>query len=62
MQNQKATGGWKGNAYVVFDYFGKTDFKFAGIDISTNKLVMGVRDASGWRVLAQTPKLLRDGQ
>ncbi len=53
VQTQKATGGWKGNAYVIFDYFGKTDFKYAGIDISTNKLVMGVRDASGaggsWR-------------
>ena len=33
-----------------------TDFKFAGIDISTNKLVMGYRDASGWNVVAQTPQ------
>ena len=38
---------------MIFDYFRPTDFKFAGIDISTNKLVMGYRDASGWHVLAQ---------
>ncbi|HKJ56933.1 MAG TPA: Calx-beta domain-containing protein, partial [Nitriliruptoraceae bacterium] len=50
---QKATGGWKANAYVIFDYFSPTDFKFAGIDDSTNKLVMGYRDANGWHVVRQ---------
>ena len=62
VQSQKPTGGWKANAYLIFDYFSPTDFKFAGIDISTNKLVMGVRDASGWRVLAQGPKQMNGGQ
>ena len=38
---QKPTGGWKANAYVLFDYWSPTDFKFAGIDDSTNKLVIG---------------------
>jgi Ca2+-binding RTX toxin-like protein len=46
----KPTGGWKANAYVVFDYYGPEDFKFAGIDDSINKLVIGHRDASGWHV------------
>ena len=32
-----------------------TDFKFAGIDVSTNKLVIGHRDATGWIVDTQTP-------
>ena len=41
----KPTGGWKANAYLIFDYQAQTDFKFAGIDVSTNKLVMGHRDA-----------------
>ena len=50
---EKATGGWKANAYVIFDYFSPTDFKFAGIDDSTNKLVMGYRDATGWHVVRQ---------
>ena len=27
---QKPTGGWKANAYVIFDYWSPTDFKFAG--------------------------------
>jgi hypothetical protein len=49
----QATGGWKANAYVVFDYQGEQDFKFVGIDDSTNKLVMGHRDASGWHVDVQ---------
>ena len=43
----KPTGGWKANAYVIFDYFAPTDFKFAGVDQSTNKLVMGRRTTAG---------------
>ncbi|NMM32681.1 MAG: hypothetical protein HHJ13_01515 [Phycicoccus sp.] len=50
----KPTGGWKANAYVIFDYFGPTDFKFAGVDQSTNKLVMGRRTAAGWIVDVQS--------
>jgi hypothetical protein len=46
----KPTGGFKSNAYVLFDYQSETDFKFAGIDVSTNKLVIGHRDATGWIV------------
>jgi Ca2+-binding RTX toxin-like protein len=46
----KPTGGWNANSFVIFDYQGKDDFKFAGIDVSINKLVMGHRDASGWHV------------
>src|SRR6185295_3810086 len=46
----KPVGGWAANSYLIFDYQGKADFKFAGIDVSTNKLVMGHRDASGWHV------------
>ena len=55
----KPTAGWKANAYVIFDYQSPTSFKFAGIDISVNKLVMGHRDATGWRVLAQVPFLAK---
>ena len=43
----------KANAYIVFDYFSPTDFKFAGVDQSTNKMVIGYRDASGWHTVAQ---------
>ena len=49
----KPTGGWKANAYIIFDYFSPTDFKFAGIDQSTNKMVIGERTATGWWVRAQ---------
>jgi hypothetical protein len=53
----KPTGGWRANAFMIFDYFSKTDFKFAGIDVSTNKLVIGHRTASGWIYDAQaTPR------
>jgi hypothetical protein len=44
----KPTGGWKANAFIIFDYQGRNDFKFAGLDASTNKVVLGHRDASGW--------------
>jgi hypothetical protein len=47
---EKPTAGWKANAYLIFDYFSPTDFKFAGLDESVNKLVVGHRDASGWHV------------
>ncbi|HEX7167002.1 MAG TPA: Calx-beta domain-containing protein [Acidimicrobiales bacterium] len=49
----KPKAGYKANAYVVFDYQGSTDFKYAGIDISTGKVQIGKRTASGWQVLAQ---------
>ena len=32
------------NAYLIFDYFSPTDFKFAGIDVAINKIVIGHRD------------------
>ncbi|MEX0673385.1 MAG: calcium-binding protein, partial [Gaiellaceae bacterium] len=44
----KSLAGWEGNAYVIFDYFSPTDFKFAGINHKTNKLEMGHRTAGGW--------------
>ena len=59
-RSRKPTGGWKANAYVIFDYFCPTDFKFAGIDVSTNKLVIGHRNASGWIVDAKTPRQVSD--
>jgi Ca2+-binding RTX toxin-like protein len=52
---QKPTAGWKANAYVMFDYFSPTDFKFAGIDAATNKMVVGHRTAEGWIIDAQAP-------
>ena len=45
---QKPTAGWGANAYVIFDYFSPTDFKFAGIDAALNKAVLGHRTAQGW--------------
>ncbi|MFN2611440.1 MAG: hypothetical protein ABR507_11310 [Actinomycetota bacterium] len=53
VQVTKPTGGWKGNAYLIFDYQSPTDFKFAGINISTNKAEMGHRTPAGWIVDAQ---------
>ena len=50
----KPTAGWKANAFVMFDYFSPTDFKFAGLDQSTNKIVVGHRTAEGWIIDAQS--------
>ena len=58
---EKPTAGWKANSYIVFDYFDDQDFKFAGINISTNKVEMGYRDASGWHVVTDLPKQLKGG-
>jgi Ca2+-binding RTX toxin-like protein/uncharacterized protein involved in high-affinity Fe2+ transport len=49
----KPTGGYKSNAFMIFDYQSPTDFKFAGVNISNDKMEMGYRDANGWHVIAQ---------
>jgi Ca2+-binding RTX toxin-like protein len=59
---QKPTGGWKANAYVIFDYQSATDFKFAGIDASRDKIQLGHRTAEGWIVDAETPAQIKPGQ
>jgi Ca2+-binding RTX toxin-like protein len=51
----KPISGYKSNAYVVFDYYSETDFKFAGINVSTSKLEIGHRTKDGWHVDVQTP-------
>ncbi|MHC4396737.1 MAG: hypothetical protein ACYS1A_13895 [Planctomycetota bacterium] len=55
----KPTGGWKSDAYIIFDYYSPTDFKFAGVNISINKMQMGHRNASGWVVDVQKPCKLK---
>jgi Ca2+-binding RTX toxin-like protein len=50
---------FKSNAYLIFDYQSPTDFKFAGVNISIDKIQMGYRDETGWHVVAQTPSKLR---
>lgn len=51
----KPTGGYKANAYLIFDYQSPVDFKYAGVNVSTSKLEMGYRDASGWNTVVQAP-------
>ena len=55
ISTQKPTAGWKANSFVLFDYWSPTDFKFAGIDLSTNKMVIGHRTADGWFYDSQSP-------
>jgi Ca2+-binding RTX toxin-like protein len=57
----KPVAGTKANAFLIFDYQGPTDFKYAGIDISLNKLVIGHRTASGWVVDATANAQLKSG-
>jgi hypothetical protein len=59
IQAVKPTGGYKSNSYLIFDYQSPTDFKFAGVNISTDKIEMGHRDENGWHVAVQTPSKLR---
>jgi Ca2+-binding RTX toxin-like protein len=57
----KALAGWKSNAFVIFDYQGPTDFKFAGINLSLNKIQLGHRTPAGWMVDAQANAQLKEG-
>jgi hypothetical protein len=59
---EKPTGGWKANAYVIFDYYSPTDFKFAGINASIDKIQMGHRDETGWHVNVQTGMKIKPGR
>jgi len=52
----KPTAGWKANGYIIFDYHSDIDFKFAGINVSTNKIEMGYVDENGWHYLVQSNK------
>jgi hypothetical protein len=58
----KPLAGYKANAYIIFDYQSPTDFKFSGIDISIDKMVMGHRDAAGWHIDVQVPAQLKPDQ
>jgi hypothetical protein len=54
VNSDKPTRGWKANAYAIFDYQGPTDFKFAGINVSTDKIELGRRTEEGWIVDEQS--------
>ncbi len=47
------------NGYLIFDYQGPDDFKFAGINQKTDKIQVGHRDATGWHVDEQGNMRLR---
>lgn len=57
----KPVAGFKANAYLIFDYYSPTDFKFAGIDVSNNKIQIGQRAAWGFQALASQNMLLKAG-
>jgi hypothetical protein len=46
------SGGSLANAFVIFDYQGANDFKYAGLDATNNLLKIGQRTATGWVDLA----------
>src|SRR5262249_6297493 len=46
----KPLAGVSANAYLIFDWQGNTDFKYAGINVGNNKLEIGHRTATAWVV------------
>ncbi|MHC4431816.1 MAG: calcium-binding protein, partial [Planctomycetota bacterium] len=59
---KKPIAGWKANSYVIFDYYSATDFKFAGLNASIDKIQMGHRDETGWHVDVQTNMRIKPGR
>jgi hypothetical protein len=57
----KAKAGFNSNGFIIFDYYSETDFKFAGIDVGTDKLQIGQRTADGWIVETQSNMQLKSG-
>jgi hypothetical protein len=62
IQTVKPVGGFKANSYLLFDYQSPTDFKFAGVNGSTNKLEIGHRTAAGWIVDTTANLQVKHGQ
>ncbi|MHC4543730.1 MAG: hypothetical protein ACYSYL_04270 [Planctomycetota bacterium] len=58
---EKPTGGWKANSYVIFDYYSSTDFKYAGLDASNDKIEIGYRDEIGWHMVVQGNMQIKPG-
>ena len=51
---QKPTGGWKSNAYIIFDYFGRRPTSSSpGSTSRSTSSSSAIRDASGWHVVSQ---------
>lgn len=51
----KDKAGFKSNGYILFDIQSETEFKFAGIEVGTDKLQIGQHTAEGgWEVLTQS--------
>jgi hypothetical protein len=59
---EKPTAGWKANSYVIFDYYSPTDFKFAGLNASIDKIQIGHRDETGWHVDVQDNMKIKPGE
>jgi Ca2+-binding RTX toxin-like protein len=57
----KPVAGFKANAYIVFDYQNADNFKFAGLNGSTNKLEIGQKTANGWVVLTTVNMNVKHG-
>jgi hypothetical protein len=55
----KPIAGLKANSYLIFDYISPTDFKYAGINVSNDKLEMGYVDETGWHELVKIPAKLK---
>ena len=58
---EKPTSGWKANSYIIFDYQSPTDFKFAGLNASIDKIQIGHRDEIGWHVDVQDNMKIKPG-
>jgi Ca2+-binding RTX toxin-like protein len=58
---EKPTSGWKANSYIIFDYQSPTDFKFAGLNASIDKIQIGHRDETGWHVDVQDNMKIKPG-
>jgi len=48
------------NGYILFDYQGAADFKFAGVDVDAGAWVLGHRDGTGWQIDASVAGSVSD--
>jgi hypothetical protein len=56
--NADSAAGYLSNAFVIFDYQGPTDFKFAGAKVGLDRWLIGHRDAAGWQIDSELAEMI----
>ena len=61
INTDKPLRGFRANGYIIFDYISETNFKYAGINDSRNRIEIGHRTEKGWVIDAKKAMRIKTG-